>query len=203
MVANHHSIRNDVRKKPANCDYSMASKPPDCRAPRRLSVRRFGSRSYMLVAHAGAVIGLIAEHVLEGQNSLFQAVPLASRLYRLEADLAESVALQGIFREGLSCTVSSGCAETKYFGKAQNGAAVQASCGKQGASVLLYLAAIPAGFYWPAASLALIAVVAVMAGATETHGVRVNRSRLLSSSFKAGATVGATLSTVKSHAIDN
>src|SRR3954447_8294160 len=46
--------------------------------------------------------------------------------------------------------------------RAQNGDAVQASWGKQAASVFLYLAAVPAAFYRPAASLALIAVVAVM-----------------------------------------
>jgi len=45
---------------------------------------------------------------------------------------------------------------------AQSDHAVQVGWGKQAASVLLYLAAVPAAFYRPAASLALIGVVAVM-----------------------------------------
>jgi hypothetical protein len=46
--------------------------------------------------------------------------------------------------------------------RARNSDAVQANWGKQAVSVLLYVAAVPAAFYRPAASLALIAVVAVM-----------------------------------------
>jgi len=46
--------------------------------------------------------------------------------------------------------------------RAENSGAVHAGWGKQAASVFLYLAAIPAAFYRPAASLGLIAVVAVM-----------------------------------------
>lgn len=44
----------------------------------------------------------------------------------------------------------------------QNPAPAHASWGKQIASVLLYLTAIPAAYYRPAASLALIAIVAVL-----------------------------------------
>lgn len=44
----------------------------------------------------------------------------------------------------------------------QSAAPAHASWGKQIASILLYLAAIPAAFYRPAASLALIAIVAVL-----------------------------------------
>ena len=46
--------------------------------------------------------------------------------------------------------------------RARNGEVVQISWTKQVVSVLLYLAAVPAAFYRPAASLALIAIVAVM-----------------------------------------
>jgi uncharacterized membrane protein len=44
--------------------------------------------------------------------------------------------------------------------RSQSAAPAHASWGKQIASVLLYLAAIPAAYYRPAASLALIAIVA-------------------------------------------
>ena len=44
----------------------------------------------------------------------------------------------------------------------QSGARANASWGKQIASVLLYLTAIPAAYYRPAASLALIGIVAVL-----------------------------------------
>jgi hypothetical protein len=44
----------------------------------------------------------------------------------------------------------------------QNPALAHASWGKQIASVLLYLTAIPVAYYRPAASLALIAIVAVL-----------------------------------------
>jgi len=46
--------------------------------------------------------------------------------------------------------------------RAHNGGAVHAGWVKQAASVLLYLAAVPAAFYRPPASLALIATVAVI-----------------------------------------
>jgi uncharacterized membrane protein len=46
--------------------------------------------------------------------------------------------------------------------RAQNGRTLRGSWGKQLASVLLYLGAVPAAFYRPGASLALIALVAVM-----------------------------------------
>jgi uncharacterized membrane protein len=46
--------------------------------------------------------------------------------------------------------------------RAQSAAPADATWGKQIASVLLYLAAIPVAYYRPAASLALIAIVAVL-----------------------------------------
>jgi uncharacterized membrane protein len=46
--------------------------------------------------------------------------------------------------------------------RAQSAAPAHASWGKQIASVSLYLAAIPAAYYRPAASLALIGIVAVL-----------------------------------------
>jgi hypothetical protein len=44
----------------------------------------------------------------------------------------------------------------------QSAAPAHASWGKQIASVSLYLAAIPAAYYRPAASLALIGIVAIL-----------------------------------------
>jgi uncharacterized membrane protein len=55
--------------------------------------------------------------------------------------------------------------------RAQNGDAVRAGWGKQAASVLLYVAAVPAAFYRPAASLCLIAVVAIMWLVPPKHSV--------------------------------
>jgi hypothetical protein len=46
--------------------------------------------------------------------------------------------------------------------RGRSGHALHASWGKQLASVLLYLGAVPAAFYRPWASLTLIALVAVM-----------------------------------------
>ena len=63
--------------------------------------------------------------------------------------------------------------------RAQNGDAVQMGWGKQAASVSLYLAAVPAAFYRPEASLALIAVVALMWLVPPKHAVNPDGGRIL------------------------
>jgi len=60
--------------------------------------------------------------------------------------------------------------------RARNGDLVTAGWGKQAASVLLYLAAVPAAFYRPAASLALIAVVALMWLMPPVHSATIGSS---------------------------